>query len=161
MPSAVLVGGYFGAWLGPRQVTAARVDFESLRALGASPGGGVIWVLPEGVCGLAESARVARWYAEQGAGQCGPCANGLPAIADAFAALVAGSYPADAARALQRWTHMVAGRGACRHPDGAARFVASALDVFASEVDLHIQRGSCQASHRSGLLPIPQGDGWR
>jgi NADH:ubiquinone oxidoreductase subunit F (NADH-binding) len=161
MPAAVLVGGYFGSWLSPNQVTAAHMDFESLRALGASPGSGVMWALPEGVCGLAESARVARWYADQSAGQCLPCANGLPAIADAFAALVAGAYPADAARALQRWTHMVAGRGACRHPDGAAHFVASALNVFANEVDCHIRRGPCQASRRPGLLPIPKRDGWR
>ena len=53
-----------------------------MRAIGASPGCGVVWALPDGVCGLAESARVLRWYADQGAGQCGPCLNGLPAIAD-------------------------------------------------------------------------------
>jgi len=49
----------------------------------------------------------------------------------------------DVAR-LERWTAQVAGRGACHHPDGAARFVASALRVFRDEVDRHL-RGRCSA----------------
>ena len=156
----VLVGGYFGTWLEPAQVEGAMLDDGSLRLLGASPGCGVVWALPDGVCGLAESARVARWYADQGAGQCGPCVNGLPAIADAMAALVGGSRSA-AAAAVHRWQQMVTGRGACRHPDGAARFVSSALRVFAGEIDLHARRGPCPASARPGVLPLPPGGGWR
>jgi len=153
----VLVGGYFGTWLDPDQVAAARLDVDSMRAIGASPGCGVVWALPDGVCGLAESARVLRWYADQGAGQCGPCLNGLPAIAE----LVAGSRAAQAAAALRRWLQMVTGRGACRHPDGAARFAASALRVFAGEVELHARRWPCPGAGRAAVLPTPRGGGWR
>ena len=60
--------------------------------------------------------------------------------------------PADLER-LVRWSGQLAGRGACRHPDGAARFVASALDVFADEVDLHL-RGRCSGRNRM-VLPLP------
>jgi NADH:ubiquinone oxidoreductase subunit F (NADH-binding) len=158
---AVLVGGYFGAWLDPEAVGAAHLDVESMRAMGSSPGCGVVWVLPPGVCGLVESARVARWYADQSAGQCGPCFNGLPAIADALAALVSGSRPAEAAVALRRWLPMVTGRGACRHPDGAVRFVSSTLRVFADEVDRHARYGPCAASQRAAVLPVVSGGGWR
>jgi NADH:ubiquinone oxidoreductase subunit F (NADH-binding) len=160
-PAAVLVGGYFGTWLDSARAAFARLDVDSMRALGAGPGSGVIWALPPEGCGLAESARVVRWYADQSAGQCGPCFNGLPAMARAFQALVAGTHAAETAAALQRWTHMVTGRGACRHPDGAAHFVASALKVFAPEIDSHLRYGPCPASHRAGLLPMPKGDGWR
>jgi NADH:ubiquinone oxidoreductase subunit F (NADH-binding) len=160
-PPPVLVGGYFGIWLDPDQVVAAQLDVDSMRAVGGSPGCGVVWALPAGVCGLAESARVARWYAEQSAGQCGPCVNGLPAIAGALAALVAGSRPGEAATALRRWLQTVTGRGACRLPDGAARFVASSLRVFADEVDVHARGGPCAASRRPGALPTPMGGGWR
>jgi len=160
-PPPVLVGGYFGTWLDSDQVAGAHLDVDAMRAIGASPGCGVVWPLPEGVCGLAESARVMRWYADQSAGQCGPCVNGLPAVADAFAALVAGSRPAHAASALRRWLHMVTGRGACRHPDGAARFAASALRVFAGEVELHARRWPCPGSGHPAVLPTPPGGGWR
>ncbi len=157
----VLVGGYFGTWLGPQQVRGARLDLGSMRAIGASPGCGVVWALPDGVCGLAESARLVRWYADQGAGQCGPCANGLPAMADAFEAMVAGKRAKEAAARLQRLLPMVTGRGACRHPDGAVRLVISALRVLAGEVELHARRGPCPASGHPPALPTPRAGGWR
>jgi NADH:ubiquinone oxidoreductase subunit F (NADH-binding) len=157
----VLVGGYFGTWLDSEEVAATHLDVDSMRAMGASPGCGVVWALPPGVCGLVESTRVARWYADQSAGQCGPCFNGLPAIADALEALVSGGRPAEAAVALRRWLPMVTGRGACRHPDGAVRFGSSALRVFADEVDRHARHGPCAASRQAAVLPAPSGGGWR
>ena len=35
---------------------------------------------------------------------------------------------------LTRWLAQMQGRGACKHPDGVARFVASSLRVFADEI---------------------------
>ena len=54
----------------------------------------------------------------------GPCVHGLAAIAERLDRAPA---PARRRRAalLRRWAAQVPGRGACRHPDGAARFVAS------------------------------------
>ena len=46
---------------------------------------------------------------------------------------------------MLRWTAEIRGRGACHHPDGAARFVESALGVFEDELE----------SHRHRTLPLP------
>jgi NADH:ubiquinone oxidoreductase subunit F (NADH-binding) len=159
--SAVLVGGYFGSWLPAGLAGTTPLDVESLSKVGASLGAGVLVALPEDQCGLAESARVARWLAGQTAGQCGPCVYGLDAIAGAMEALVDGRQTRAAMQHLTRWLQMVEGRGACKHPDGAARFVNSALRVFADEVERHRRGGPCPGSHQRALLPTPAPGGWR
>ena len=78
--SAVLVGGYFGSWVSATHAVAARLSDADLRPLVAGLGSGVVVFLPAGVCGVVESARVARWFARQTADQCGPCVHGLAAI---------------------------------------------------------------------------------
>ena len=156
----VLIGGYFGTWIPAGAVAGTTLSKSSLAAVGASLGCGVVSVLPADVCGLAESARVTRWLAGQTAGQCGPCVFGLDAIARAMEALVAGDRSGQAEQALARWLGMVAGRGACRHPDGAARFVASSLRVFAGDIARHRHQGPCGGSRR-GALPLPVAEGWR
>jgi hypothetical protein len=80
--------------------------------------------------------------------------HGVAALAGALETLAAGH--ADSRRDARRWLEQVRGRGACRHPDGAARFVESSLEVFADEVELHLH-GRC--SGRRGEF-IPTGRSW-
>jgi NADH:ubiquinone oxidoreductase subunit F (NADH-binding) len=144
-PRALLVGGYSGTWIEAGQAAGLTLDEAALRAVGGSLGVGAIAVLPADACGLCESARVARYLARESAGQCGPCFNGLDAIAGRLE-----RQGADRT-ALDRWGAMVSGRGACRHPDGAARFVSSAVRVFGLELDRHDPR-RC-AGGRRRILP--------
>jgi len=160
-PPAVLLGGYFGTWMAADALDRAVVGVEALRAAGASLGCGVVWVLPSDACGLAESARIARWFAGQSAGQCGPCVNGLPAMASALERLVAGRGDRRLAADLDRWLRNVPGRGACHLPDGASRFVASTLGTFGAEIDWHHQHGPCPAALGRPHLPTPHGGDWR
>jgi hypothetical protein len=55
---------------------------------------------------------------------------------------------------LERWAALVAGRGACSHPDGTIRFVRSALRVFEPELTRH-GRGRCTGANRRPFLPLP------
>jgi NADH:ubiquinone oxidoreductase subunit F (NADH-binding) len=149
---AWLVGGYHGSWLPTSELV---LDNQSLRRLGATVGAGVLAALPADRCGIAEAARVAGYLATESAGQCGPCLNGLPRIAAALTEL-AGSHPRRGTRAdVERWAGLVTGRGACGHPDGAARFVGSALTLFETELACH-ERGSCRATNRRPFLPLPR-----
>ena len=142
---AVLVGGYHGAWL-PGAPDDLPLSRTALGVYGASPGAGVVVALPAWHCGLAETARIARYLAGQSAGQCGPCVYGLPRLARALDRVAAGGPGADrgASDEAERLAALAAGRGACQHPDGTARFVRSALRVFADEVRLH-GAGRCSA----------------
>lgn len=152
---ALLVGGYFGAWVDARDAATLAIDDHDLRRHGAMLGTGVIAVLGMDACPVAETARVTRWLAEQGAGQCGPCANGLPAISDAIDRVASGIPYRGVGRDLERWCQAVRHRGACRHPDGVATFVSSALAVFAEEFADHARSGACAACAAPPVLPIP------
>jgi NADH:ubiquinone oxidoreductase subunit F (NADH-binding) len=153
-PQAFLVGGYFGTWVAATAARSLTLSAEGLRPAGASLGAGAIVVLPESACGVAETARVARYLAGESAGQCGPCVFGLEAIAGALEQLARGER-VDVRPRLGRWLEQVHGRGACRHPDGAARLVGSALDVFDTEVARHAGSGRCTRTGRR-VLPVPE-----
>jgi NADH:ubiquinone oxidoreductase subunit F (NADH-binding) len=152
--SAVLIGGYHGTWLTSSQAAELTLDNRSLEQAQARVGAGIIITLPPDRCGLVETARVVRYLALESAGQCGPCLNGLPRIAAALAEIAAGRARPQAVADAERWSGLVAGRGACHHPDGTVRLVRSALRTFAAEVDRH-QRGRCSATIRQPFLPVP------
>ncbi|RAG87417.1 hypothetical protein DN069_02300 [Streptacidiphilus pinicola] len=164
--SAVLVGGFFGSWLPAATALPARFTKQALAELGAGPGAGVLVALPERACGLAETASVLGFLARNGAQQCGPCRFGLPAVAEDFAALAHGRLDADGLHRLERRVGLLAGRGACRHPDGASRFAATALRTFAADVGHHLRFGPCPAVDHPPVLDVPTGpvpgpDEWR
>jgi hypothetical protein len=56
--------------------------------------------------------------------------------------------------AIPMMCSLVEGRGACRHPDGVARFVRTALCVFESHITLHLKRGPCHTTGQA-FLPLP------
>ncbi len=155
-PQAVLIGGFHGSWLPASQAAELTLDNATLNKRGAAVGAGVIAALPADRCGLAEAARVARYLAVESAGQCGPCLNGLPRMAAGLAELAGPGHRRQVRADLERWAGLVTGRGACNHPDGTARFVRSALTVFAPEISLHA-RGHCSATNRRPFLPLPDG----
>jgi NADH:ubiquinone oxidoreductase subunit F (NADH-binding) len=154
--TAVLVGGYHGAWIPAAHASRLWLTNTMLRPLGAFLGAGVLAALPADRCGLAETARVARYLALESAGQCGPCLNGLPRIAAALAELAGRRPDPRVLPDLSRWAGLVEGRGACHHPDGTVRFIRSGLRVFAAEVRQH-QQGRCSARSSVPFLPAPAG----
>ncbi|MER6418242.1 NADH-ubiquinone oxidoreductase-F iron-sulfur binding region domain-containing protein [Streptomyces sp. NPDC001137] len=160
---AVLLGGFAGTWL-PAEHLHTPLTRRDLAPLGAAPGAGVLVALAHSACGLSETARMLAYLAAHGARQCGPCHFGLPAVAEDFAALAAGRADADLWSRLHRRTSLLPDRGACRHPDGAARLAASALHTFAEDVERHLTHHVCEAARRPPRTPVPPAtppEGWR
>jgi NADH:ubiquinone oxidoreductase subunit F (NADH-binding) len=153
--AGVLVGGYFGTWLSPAVAEEARLSGEHLSDYGAALGAGVIVVLGPDACPVAETARIADWFAAESAGQCGPCVNGLDAIAATVHQLATGTASQRALSDLERWAGDMRRRGACQHPDGAIRFITSALRVFEPELHDHARRGLCERCAGPPVLPAP------
>lgn len=145
-PSAVLVGGYHGAWV-PSDRLDVRLAVDDLAPYRASVGAGVLHVLDDASCPIAFAAEVTAYLAGESARQCGPCLNGLPRLATDLQRLAAGVRDPSLPAEIARMSALVTGRGACAHPDGSARFVASTLDLFRGHVAAHLD-GWCPSSQR-------------
>ena len=155
---ALLIGGYFGAWLPAARARPLPMTHAALKAAGGALGAGMVIALPVSSCLLAETARVVRYLADEGAGQCGPCVFGLPALADAMAEL---AYHGGRRRVLGQLATLlplVERRGACRHPDGVTQLIRSALRAAAPDARRHDQAGPCHGVVREPLLPLPGDD---
>jgi NADH:ubiquinone oxidoreductase subunit F (NADH-binding) len=145
---AVLLGGYFGGWVGAEEAWGLRLDAPGLRSAGHSLGCGVVAVLPGHRCGVVETARILTHLAGQSARQCGPCVFGLAAIAGAVQRIAAGTAEADDLERVRRWSGELRGRGACAHPDGAAGLLLSALRTFGDDFLHHHRHGGCAVATR-------------
>ena len=154
-PRAALLGGYGGSWVGEEHLHDLVLADEHLTAHGASLGAGVVLLLSQGACPIAETTRVLRWLASQSARQCGPCVHGLNAIATALEEVAGGVAQPNAYRRLTRLAALVHGRGACAHPDGAVRMLLTAIEAFGSDFADHARHGPCEACLRPGELPLP------
>jgi NADH:ubiquinone oxidoreductase subunit F (NADH-binding) len=151
-PQAVLLGGYGGTWLDGSRLDIPYAN-ESLNAVGASVGAGIIVVLGREGCGVTETHRVVEWMANESARQCGPCAFGLPALADDLSQLRRGGAEGDLTlERLVARCGAIAGRGACHHPDGVVRLVRTALEVFRDDFIAHSERRPCAASRSSSYF---------
>jgi NADH:ubiquinone oxidoreductase subunit F (NADH-binding) len=148
----ILVGGYHGCWIPATALDDVTLDDEGLAWYGASLAAGVIVLLGARACPVQEVTQIMSWLEGQSAHQCGPCSNGLPAIANELDAIASGRDDGHGVARVERWAGLIVRRGACRLPDGAARFLRSALEVFATEFEQHARRGPCHACAHTTTL---------
>jgi NADH:ubiquinone oxidoreductase subunit F (NADH-binding) len=162
---AFVVGGYHGTWLPPDE--SIELSSDGLARYGGRLGAGALIFVGSDTCALSELARVTGWLATQSAGQCGPCAFGLPAIAQGVGALVQPRGVARGARSaalpagttapvaiVDRQAASIVGRGACAHPDGVSAFVRSGLRLLAPDVEVHRTHGGCGRADRGYLTTV-------
>ena len=143
----LLLGGYHGTWLRPAALHGLTVSRKVIAEAGATLGAGVMLPLAVGWCPLVRTVALVDYLAGQSAGRCGPCRNGLPAMAEALRSLVLGGGPV---RRVEELCGLVVKRGACAHPDGTARLVTSMLQRFPAEVDAH-SLGTCRSGQQEEL----------
>jgi NADH:ubiquinone oxidoreductase subunit F (NADH-binding) len=107
------------------------VSVSGLREAGYALGAGLVMAVDG--CPVTWTQRLVAYLAGQSAGRCGPCRNGLPALATAVGALDDGPGTGR----VTELAGLVERRGACAHPDGTVRLVRSLLAAYPDEVDRH------------------------
>jgi NADH:ubiquinone oxidoreductase subunit F (NADH-binding)/ferredoxin len=157
---AVVVGGYAGALISADQFDV-RLDNASLRAIGATLGTKSVQVLGPDRCPVAVAAEILAYFAGETAGQCPPCARGLPDMAATLRALEDGAVGEIPLTEFEEFMNTLSDRGVCRLPDGAARLALSLLRHFAPVVKAHLGRGCAlvDSSGDSGGGDIRRGQG--
>ncbi|GAA3064407.1 hypothetical protein GCM10020000_55020 [Streptomyces olivoverticillatus] len=154
----VLVGGYHGGWLDGATASGGGALPRGARGLRRGPGrgrraaaaGGHLPAGRDRAGGALAGRRVGRAVRPV---QARPARAGGGALADAAAG--GGQGALEAVRAA---AGAVRGRGACGHPDGAARFVLSALTAFTDDLAAHVLGGGCGRG-TAGVLPLPSPPG--
>lgn len=163
-PAMILAGGYFGGWIPWESCAGLRVDPSRLKESGAGLGAGILIAAPQGTCVIAETARIVSYLAGESAGQCGPCFNGVAAVAGDLAKLCSGPTGGIVTARLRSRISMIDGRGACALPDGVRRLIASVLDGFCDHVAQHERHGGCVDARPLALpltsRPLTEAD-WR
>ncbi|MGG5257424.1 NADH-ubiquinone oxidoreductase-F iron-sulfur binding region domain-containing protein [Phycicoccus avicenniae] len=144
LAAPLLVGGFHGTWVHPSALRDLAWSQPHLRSLGASLGAGALVSLADGSCPVGHTAAWTEFLAVESAGRCGPCRNGLPALARATDGL---ARRVDTRPRIRELTGLVTGRGACAHPDGTARLVGSMLTALPDHVEDHLT-GACRCGVR-------------
>jgi len=157
--AGALIGGYGGAWLAAHELATPYAP-GPLAAAGSAIGVGIIVALPSSSCGIAETARIALYMAGQSAGQCGPCVFGLPALATDLEHLAVGRSDGGLVGSILGHADAIDGRGACRHPDGVARLVRSALGAFSYDVFEHAAGRPCAGYGAKSVMAFPPAGPW-
>jgi NADH:ubiquinone oxidoreductase subunit F (NADH-binding) len=148
----VLLGGYAGAFIGAERIGHLALSDENLASHGARLGAGVVALISEDACPVAETVRLGQWLAGQSTGQCGPCIQGLPSLAEALAGLARGERQG---QRIEQLAALSARRGACGHPDGSVNVLLSAIEAFGEDFVDHAAHGHCEACARPPELPLP------
>nr|WP_300051042.1 NADH-ubiquinone oxidoreductase-F iron-sulfur binding region domain-containing protein [uncultured Nocardioides sp.] len=143
-----LVGGFHGSWATWETVASLKVSVPGMRPLGVALGAGVVHAPGPGACPLALTVRITDYLASQCARRCGPCLNGLPAIALALHRVLDGS--GGQAR-VEELASLVVRRGACAHPDGTVRLVRSLFTALPGEDSAHAAGGCIATGEARGV----------
>lgn len=149
----VWVGGLAGVLIPAPEAARLLWSSTDLASYGGSIGSGVVWALDPAECPVAFVDHMLTYAAGESAGQCGPCMFGLPALAADWHDLAGArsGRAVDAADRLAARVALLPDRGACRYPDGIARFAASAARVLAGHLDQHA-RGTCPPARTTRSL---------
>lgn len=141
--SPVLLGGYFGGLVAGAEAWRLPLDPAILKRNGTALGAGVVAFMGDEACGVMTTARIMDYMAGSSAAQCGPCVFGLRAVADASARIASGQARQDDLARLRGWSQSIAGRGACRLPDGTTGLLASSLAVYDADWASHQHHRRC------------------
>jgi NADH-quinone oxidoreductase subunit F len=148
---AVQTGGPLGGCL-PEAYLDTPVDFDSLRAAGATMGSGGMIVADETTCMVEFSKYFMKFVCDESCGKCPPCRVGSTRMLEILERITAGEGELED---LNRLRHLAEGmqKGSlCALGQLAPSPILSALHHFEEEFLVHIKEGRCPAASCQKLV---------
>ena len=139
---AVLPGGPSCAFLTPEQFDIP-LDPESLKSAGSSLGCGVVRFYARGTCMVEETLRIAQFFARESCGQCPACRMETSMLATMLERIYQGTGNSALFDQFQKILDFNRGKGYCALINMPGPPVLSALRLFRTDFDHHIQHGTC------------------
>ncbi len=139
---AAHLGGPGGVTLGPDEF-ATKIDFGSLRALGADLGSGSLLVLGADDCPVALARFLAAFCAEESCGTCPPCRIGSRAILNLLDLVGSGEAEAVQLDQLERLCGHVRRTSMCELGRRTSSSVMTGLQRFRASFEDHLSGRGC------------------
>ncbi len=128
-----------------------KLDTDSLSAIGAFLGSGVVIAIDERACMVQLGLRVAQFYMHESCGKCTPCREGTRWMVQLLGKIEDGGASQDELDLLLDVCDRILGKCLCPLGDAAAMPVASYVDRFRDEFQAHIDHGGCPLGGESTL----------
>ena len=154
---AVQIGGPSGGCLVTRDLDV-KLDFDSLKKLGAMIGSGGLVVMDENTC-MVEVARFFMNFTQnESCGKCVPCREGTKRMLEILEDIVAGKGTEESLSMLEELGEAITNTALCGLGKSAALPVLSTLRNFREEYLEHVvekrcKTGNCQALQNYKILP--------
>ena len=140
---AILTGGPSCAFV-TKDHLDVPLDPESLKRAGTSIGCGVVRFYSEDTCMVAETLRIAQFFARECCGQCPACRMETAMVATMLERLHAGKGDPALFDQFQKIIDFNRGKGFCALVNMPGPPIMSALRLFRDEFDEHARTGICR-----------------
>ncbi|MDD4308479.1 MAG: NADH-quinone oxidoreductase subunit NuoF [Thermoplasmata archaeon] len=151
---AVQTGGPSGGCI-PAEHLDAKVDYETLKALGAIVGSGGIVVMDEDTCMVDVARYFLQFTVEESCGQCTPCRVGLRRMLDILERISSGKGRMEDLQTLEDLAVQVRDSSLCALGGTAPNPILTTLKYFRHEYEEHIIQRKCHASVCAALFDAP------
>jgi len=151
---AVQIGGPSGGCI-PADHLNVRVDYESLKELGAIMGSGGLIVMDEDTCMVDLARYFMEFIQEESCGKCTPCREGTRIMLEILTRICEGKGKMEDLDTLEELSYQIKDTALCGLGQTAPNPVLSTLRYFRDEYIEHIRDKKCRAGVCAELVYAP------
>ncbi len=137
---AVIPGGASTPVLSAKEVKEARLDYESMRAIGSSLGTGGMIVMDEDTCMVSALKNLLSFYHHESCGQCTPCREGTAWVDGIISNMLGYKAKRDDIELLNDIAKTMNGKTICVFAPAVAMVIEGFIVRFRDEFEAYIEK---------------------